>query len=130
MTAELTCYNCGGTDTAHYEGCPAIRATPPSTSTAPKVWIKHLTGAECKPDGRCYDIAFAPMPGYTEYSATGVSTAPMTEDELIAEVKMLLRERAHLNRGFGKLTTQVMELTRENERLRAALAANTAAQKD
>jgi hypothetical protein len=25
VSAEYTCYNCGGTETSHYEGCPAIR---------------------------------------------------------------------------------------------------------
>lgn len=54
---------------------PLPEGGPNSHSTAPRVWIKHLTGADCKPDGRCYDIAFAPIPGYTEYSANPPSTA-------------------------------------------------------
>lgn len=26
---------------------------------SPVAWLRNLTGAECKPDGRCYDIVFA-----------------------------------------------------------------------
>lgn len=30
----------------------------------PTLWLKRLYGAECKPGGECYDIAFCEVPGY------------------------------------------------------------------
>lgn len=38
----------------------------------PVAWIKYLIGAECKADGRCYDMIFCPMEGYKPlYLAAG-----------------------------------------------------------
>lgn len=42
----------------------------PVVERQPVTWIKHLKGAECKSDGRTYDIIFCAMPGYTPLFAS------------------------------------------------------------
>lgn len=44
-------------------------------SQEPVAWIKYLIGAECKTDGRTYDILFCPMDGYTPLYANPVLAA-------------------------------------------------------
>jgi hypothetical protein len=36
----------------------------------PALWFKRLHGAECKSDGRTYDVMFCAMPGYTPLFAS------------------------------------------------------------
>ena len=30
----------------------------------PVLWFRSLIGAQCKPDGRCYDVVFSPCEGF------------------------------------------------------------------
>ena len=36
-----------------------------SEKLVPTLWLKRLYGAECKPTGECYDIAFSKTQGYS-----------------------------------------------------------------
>lgn len=51
----------------------------------PVAWLRTLTGADCKPDGRCYEIVFTPCDGYTPLFA-----APPHDAELVELIEELI----------------------------------------
>lgn len=52
------------------EECAACKAKYPEQAEGaqgepkPVLWFRALVGAECRADGRCYDVVFCEMPGY------------------------------------------------------------------
>lgn len=55
---------------------------------APRLWFKYLIGAQCKPDGRCYDISFVPSDGYQPLYAAPTTVAKAPIGSLVDELRL------------------------------------------